>query len=81
MGDAYAELQIKGMTCDGCAQTIRRALGREPGVRTVSVDFKAGRARLEFDPEATDAGRIAAAPAFGSQFSAEVVGTGEAAAK
>ncbi len=81
MGDAYADLRIKGMTCDGCAQTIRRGLGREPGVRTVSVDFKAGRARVRFDPEATDAGRIAAAPAFGSQFSAEVVGADEAEAE
>lgn len=81
MDDVYADLRIKGMTCDGCGQTIRRVLGREPGVRTVSVDWKSGRARVQFNPEATDAGRIAAVPAFGSQFSAEVVGTGEAAAK
>ena len=81
MGDAYVELQIRGMTCDGCAQTIRRGLGREPGVRTVSVDVKSGRARVQFDPEATDAGRIAAAPAFGARFIAEVVGVAEAEAE
>ena len=74
MGEAYAELQITGMTCDGCAQTIRRGLGRELGVRSVSMDWKSGRARVQFDPEATDADRIAAAPAFRSRFSAELMG-------
>ena len=70
MAEASAVLKVKGMTCDGCAQTIRRVLGREPGVHQVSVDWKSGTARVSFDPSVTTAGGIARSAVFRSRFSA-----------
>jgi copper chaperone CopZ len=40
-------LSIEGMTCEGCANVVTRALSRVPGVTAVAVDLKAGRARVE----------------------------------
>jgi len=70
MAEASAVLNVQGMTCDGCAQTIRRVLGREPGVRGVSVDWKAGTARVSFDPSMTSAEGIARSAVFRSRFNA-----------
>jgi uncharacterized membrane protein YraQ (UPF0718 family)/copper chaperone CopZ len=38
-------LSVSGMTCDHCAQSVRRALAEVVGVRSVDVDLKAGKAR------------------------------------
>lgn len=43
-------LRIEGMHCDGCAQSIKRLLEREPGVESAEVSFEAGEARVHFDP-------------------------------
>ncbi len=40
-------LSIKGMTCDHCKAAVERALGKVPGVVTVSVDRIAGSAELD----------------------------------
>lgn len=43
-------LSIDGMTCEGCVQAVRRALGRIPGVEGLEVGLGEGRsgwARLE----------------------------------
>ena len=42
---------IKGMNCDGCAQTIESIMGREAGVRKVEVSFATGLARVLYDPQ------------------------------
>jgi MerR family copper efflux transcriptional regulator len=52
---------IKGMHCDGCAETIKALLAREPGVTTAVVSFKDGNARVLYDPAATSAERLIAA--------------------
>jgi len=40
-------LQIDGMTCSGCVNSVRRVLEGVPLVSTVSVDLDAGRAAIE----------------------------------
>lgn len=37
-------LSITGMTCDGCANAVRRALSRVAGVERAEVDLARGRA-------------------------------------
>ena len=49
------------MHCDGCAETIKAVVEREPGVRAAAVSFKGGQARILYDSEATSAGRLVAA--------------------
>jgi MerR family copper efflux transcriptional regulator len=52
---------IKGMHCDGCAETVKALLARQPGVKTSAVSFKDGNARVLYDPLATSAERLIAA--------------------
>ena len=40
------DLAITGMTCEGCANALSRALSRVDGVAHVAVDFAVGRARV-----------------------------------
>lgn len=53
-------LRIEGMHCDGCAETIKAVVEREPGVRAAAVSFKNGEARILYDPQATSAERLVA---------------------
>jgi copper chaperone CopZ len=41
-------LRIAGMSCAGCVNSVRNALGRLPGVQVRQVEI--GQATLEFDP-------------------------------
>lgn len=41
-------LSVLGMTCGTCEDSIRRALGRLPGVRSVRADHRAGLVEVEF---------------------------------
>lgn len=54
-------LQIKGMHCDGCAETIKGLLSVEAGVKTSTVSFKKGRARVLYDPAVVDEKTLVAA--------------------
>ncbi len=54
-------LTIKGMHCDGCAQTIKGLIEREAGVRTAAVSFEGGEARILYDPAAVTEDRLVAA--------------------
>jgi copper chaperone CopZ len=54
-------LKVEGMHCDGCANTIKAMVEREPGVKAAAVSFKGGEARILFDPNATSAERLVAA--------------------
>lgn len=45
-----AHFSIRGMHCDGCAQTIQHTLERQEGVQTCSVSFDEGAARVLYDP-------------------------------
>ncbi len=44
------ELQVAGMKCPHCVNTVREALSAVPGViRVLSVDLDSGRTRIEGD--------------------------------
>lgn len=52
------QFQIAGMTCANCPQKIKKALIGLPGVKTASVSYETGSARIEFDPGRTSFDRI-----------------------
>jgi copper chaperone len=54
-------LQIQGMHCDGCTETIKAVVEREAGVKAAAVSFKGGEARILYDPAATSAERLVTA--------------------
>lgn len=43
------EIAVKGMTCDGCQASVSKALMDIDGVKKTSVDYKKGKAVVEFD--------------------------------
>ena len=53
--------KVEGMHCDGCAETVRMLVEKEPGVKGLTVSFQEGRARVLYDPQATDEARLVAA--------------------
>ena len=57
-------LRIEGMTCDHCAETVRRALDSIPGVRA-EVSFAEGFAHVDTDGRASQAELVAAVAAAG----------------
>ena len=66
-------INIEGMHCDGCAETIEGLLAVENGVKASSVSFKEGRARVLFDPAVIDEKGLAAAIEKGGYKVASVV--------
>jgi len=50
---ATAQLKVTGMTCNGCVNTVRKALEGVPGVETAHVDLAAGSAQVSYDPART----------------------------
>ncbi len=45
------KLRVRGMTCDHCVRTIARAVSQVPGVRSISVDLKAGEVTIDGAPD------------------------------
>ncbi len=41
------EIDIKGMTCDGCSNAVKRVLSKIPEVKEADVDWKTGKAIVE----------------------------------
>lgn len=72
MAEQTVHLEIEGMTCDGCAQTIKRALKRDQGVKEASVDWTYGIAEIAFDPDLTDEEKILANQVFQRQYKARL---------
>ncbi len=54
-----ATLRIQGMHCNGCAQTIKSLIEKEPGVRMADVSYKEGQARVLYDPQTVSEDRLA----------------------
>ena len=48
------DLTIQGMHCDGCAKTVEALLKSEPGVKTATISYAKGLARVVFDPATVD---------------------------
>ncbi len=45
--------KIDGMTCGGCASSVRKVLDAQPGVTGAEVDLAAAEARFDYDPAQT----------------------------
>ncbi len=43
-------LNISGMTCGGCTNSVKRVLSALPGVSAVNVSLEHANAEVEFDP-------------------------------
>ncbi|PKP68039.1 MAG: heavy metal transporter [Alphaproteobacteria bacterium HGW-Alphaproteobacteria-5] len=54
---------VQKMTCAACPITVRTAMSRVEGVRSVEVDFNARTATVTFDPAITTTDEIARASA------------------
>jgi copper chaperone CopZ len=64
-------LKVEGMTCEGCAQTVRDGLEREPGVQEARVSWQDGIAEVAYDSAETDEQRILKSRVFRRQCRAE----------
>jgi len=57
-------LPVSGMTCGGCENAVKRAVGQLPGVAAVAASHRDNTVRVTFDPvviaPADIAGRIRA---------------------
>lgn len=49
---AQAKFKITGMTCGGCADTIKAALEKTAGVRRAEVSYERGEAIVDYDSKA-----------------------------
>ena len=56
-----ALLNIKGMTCDGCASQVKSALTSVSGVKECQVDWKSGKAEVKFEGNEAKAQELVAA--------------------
>ena len=54
-------LDVKGMSCQGCVNSVTRVLKSTPGVQDVSVTLDPGRAQVSFDPARTSVERLRSA--------------------
>ncbi|MDB6027006.1 MAG: Heavy metal transport/detoxification protein [Verrucomicrobiales bacterium] len=48
------QIAIEGMTCDGCVQTIEKALRKINGVKELRIDRSAALATVTFDHKQTN---------------------------
>lgn len=48
--DRETVLSIEGMTCASCSSAVERALKKQPGVSSVSVNLTTNKATLSYDP-------------------------------
>ncbi|MHB1676631.1 MAG: heavy-metal-associated domain-containing protein [Sulfuriferula sp.] len=48
-------LNISGMTCSGCSNSVKKVLTALPGVTEVDVSLEHSNAAITFDPEKSDA--------------------------
>ncbi|GAC1599073.1 MAG: hypothetical protein NVS3B8_11630 [Chitinophagaceae bacterium] len=55
------KLNIKGMTCEACTETINLALSKVPGILEYKTDYKTGSSTVKFDNSKTSENAIAGA--------------------
>ncbi len=53
-------IQVRGMSCDHCSQTVHRALKAMPGISKVSVSLEKGEVVIDFDDTQTNTQTISA---------------------
>jgi Cu+-exporting ATPase len=53
-----ADIAIGGMTCAACVQRVEKAIRRQPGVLSASVNLATARASVEYDPTLVSESRV-----------------------
>lgn len=54
-----ATLNVTGMTCGGCENAVKRAVGQLQGVRSVSASYSDARVEVTYDDESVTRDAIA----------------------
>ena len=54
-------LQVRGMTCAGCARSVTSALQKVNGVASAEVSLDGGEAKVRFDPTRVSVAQLKAA--------------------
>jgi len=55
------QLNIKGMTCNGCVNSVKNVLQKTPGVTGVEVSLEQNRATVTYDPQQANPAQFKAA--------------------
>ena len=58
MSNTTTTLNVKGMSCNHCVNSIKNAVGALPGVAGVTVDLNHQKVTVEFAPEQVTIGNI-----------------------
>jgi copper chaperone len=66
-------LDVAGMTCNGCATTVKSRIGEVPGVSAVEVRYRQNRAYVVCDPAVPDSALTGAVHRAGPGFIASLV--------
>jgi copper chaperone CopZ len=48
---AELTLNVEGMDCGGCEESIKRSVGKLPGIQQVNADHVSGRVEVTGDPD------------------------------
>jgi copper chaperone CopZ len=72
-----AALSITGMTCSGCANTVKRVLSWVPGVTRAEVDHARGRATVSGTARPADLIAAVRAAGYGAQLPPNNASTGD----
>jgi len=55
------QLNIKGMTCNGCVNSVKNVLQKTPGVTSVEVSLEQNCATVIYDPQQANPAQLKAA--------------------
>ena len=55
------QLSVAGMTCNGCVESVTRALQAVDGVKNLDVSLASGTATIQFDEQLTSVDELAQA--------------------
>ena len=55
------QLNIRGMTCNGCVNSVKNVLQKPPGVTGVEVSLEKNRATVTYDPAQANTAQLKAA--------------------
>ena len=58
---ATVDLKVEGMTCNGCVQSIQKALTSREGVEAANANLDTGMVAVQFDAKLIDQDGIAKA--------------------
>lgn len=58
------ELHVRGMTCDGCANAVRRSIGKVAPSAKVEIELASGRVRVDGTEDASAVARAIESAGF-----------------